>query len=152
MRCQVAGPVIPSLGGIGIGFTVPSGRCFCAALAPIALFNNLMANPAIEGAPLCRHKRARLALSYGRTVHCNHPLYRLFDTNPGRPDSACGRPHRFSGLPFRHSHPVIGAVLAPDVLHGHHPGERRKKKARWRLFRAFRSEPIKNARNIMVSD
>jgi hypothetical protein len=59
---------------IGTRCTIPAGLNFQFAATAVALFNGLMANPAVIGTALCGHERTLSAFSNGCTNHWNHPL------------------------------------------------------------------------------
>jgi hypothetical protein len=74
MRCKVAITGFPFQRRIRTSCAVPFGRKLSGPIAAIALLHDLVANPAIVGTPLCRHKRALDIIFNGCTNQLNHPL------------------------------------------------------------------------------
>ena len=85
MSCEIARPVFPFRRRLRKGITIPTGFIFTGTLAAIALLDDLMANPAIEGTPLNGHERTFRPFSYGITNHWNHPLREKVIKRPGAP-------------------------------------------------------------------
>ena len=74
MRGHIAVADLPFERRIGTGCTIPAGVDFHLTAAAVALFHDLMANPAVIRTALCGHERALSAFSNGCTNHWNHPL------------------------------------------------------------------------------
>jgi hypothetical protein len=74
MACEITVSVFPLDFRIRTGTAKPSGFLLHGAVAALALFDDLMANPAVVGTPLGCHEGTFLTLAYCGTNHGNHPL------------------------------------------------------------------------------
>jgi hypothetical protein len=74
VRGHIAVADLPFERRIGTGRTIPAGLDFHFTAAAVALFHDLMANPAVIRTALCGHEWALSAFSNGCTNHWNHPL------------------------------------------------------------------------------
>ena len=109
MGRQITIAVFPLNGRFRTGGAVPTGRKFGAALAAIALLDDLVTNSTIIGASFSGHKGALHAFFNCCANHWNHPL-------PALNNKKSGSRFRPVGLSVRREDRVFNVSITTDQI------------------------------------
>ena len=82
--CQVAIALLPFSGGLGACCAVPTGVQLGGTVAPLARFDDLMAESAVVTTSLGSHEGTFGTFTDGLTNHNNHLIHTYFDTKKSR--------------------------------------------------------------------